>query len=444
MNKKIIFLIGVLIILILILIINLDSSRKIARKYLPSKTKNTIKEIVLGKDTINKLNELQNLKTKNHLKKHYNENELPNTQFLKLNYKEIELKKLSLNKQVLENYDRSIHSKSSFFLEQFNDNLIIVSETGEVFFIKKAVINENENFDLLKIHSNINQIKIQILDALVINDDLFISHSKYKSEKCNSLNISKAKINQKKLIFESFFETKDCQPKFFAGRMYEFKHNEKDGLLLTSDIWGVTLINENERKEKTLLAQEDNSSFGKILFIDMESNSKIFSKGHRAPQGLLVVDNKFIISTEHGPRGGDEINLIKFGNNYGWPISSYGDLYPYQKKTDKKFEYLKNHELNGFVEPIYSFVPSIGISQIIEVPDDFSEFWKNNFLLSSLNGSSLHRLQFDKNFTKLLFNEKIFIGKRIRDIIYVKEFKTFILSMDAEEGYLGFLNSKLN
>ena len=162
MNKKIIFLIGVLIILILILIINLDSSRKIARKYLPSKTKNTIKEIVLGKDTINKLNELQNLKTKNHLKKHYNENELPNTQFLKLNYKEIELKKLSLNKQVLENYDRSIHSKSSFFLEQFNDNLIIVSETGEVFFIKKAVINENENFDLLKIHSNINQIKIQI------------------------------------------------------------------------------------------------------------------------------------------------------------------------------------------------------------------------------------------------------------------------------------------
>ena len=50
--------------------------------------------------------------------------------------------------------------------------------------------------------------------------------------------------------------------------------------------------------------------------------------GHRNPQGLLVFDN-IVLSTEHGPRGGDEINKIMFGKNYGWPISSYGKIWKY-------------------------------------------------------------------------------------------------------------------
>ena len=55
-------------------------------------------------------------------------------------------------------------------------------------------------------------------------------------------------------------------------------------------------------------------------------NKKIFSYGHRAPQGLFTEGN-LILSTEHGPKGGDEINKIEFNKNYGWPIASYGDYY---------------------------------------------------------------------------------------------------------------------
>ena len=73
------------------------------------------------------------------------------------------------------------------------------------------------------------------------------------------------------------------------------------------------------------------SIFGKILEIDLNTKEDtIFSSGHRNPQGLEIFlqnGNKILLSTEHGPQGGDEINNIKFNKNYGWPISSYGALH---------------------------------------------------------------------------------------------------------------------
>ena len=60
---------------------------------------------------------------------------------------------------------------------------------------------------------------------------------------------------------------------------------------------------------------------------------EIFSLGHRTPQGLVVYDNN-IIATEHGPKGGDEINKIEYKKNYGWPIVSYGSLYGHQMEEE--------------------------------------------------------------------------------------------------------------
>ena len=87
----------------------------------------------------------------------------------------------------------------------------------------------------------------------------------------------------------------------------------------------------------------------KIIFVDIETKEVTqISKGHRNPQGLAVKEN-IILSTEHGPRGGDEINKIIYGKNYGWPISSYG--LPY--KNEKNVKFYKSHKDRGFEEPIY-------------------------------------------------------------------------------------------
>ena len=213
---------------------------------------------------------------------------------------------------------------------------------------------------------------------------------------------------------------------------------------MTVDVDGAYLQDAKLRDKAQERAQDPDSIFGKIIFVDFETKKhEIFSLGHRTPQGLLVYNNN-IIATEHGPKGGDEINKIEYKKNYGWPIVSYGDLYGHQIEEDfdgTNYYYLKKHLKNGFEEPIFSFVPSIGMSQIIHVPDSFSKKWQNNFLVTSLNGGSIYRVLFDENFSKLIYLEKIFIGDRIRDIEYSKELNTFILAMEGNGGSIGILKN---
>ena len=237
----------------------------------------------------------------------------------------------------------------------------------------------------------------------------------------SSYHIFVTKINFENLIFKNFFKSKSCGVRLNAGKMKIFNHNGSLGLLAT--VGGENL---NEASNKP---QDIESDIGKIIFIDFEKKEKIiYSLGHRNPQGLFV-ENDLIIATEHGPRGGDEINKIVYGKNYGWPIASYGMSYDHIIKN-KNRKYLKSHSKNNFIEPIYSFVPSIGISEIIKIPEKFSKNWQNNFLLASLNGGSLYRINFNSTFDKIIFKEKIFINRRIRDLKYVDEYNVIILALE--------------
>ena len=156
----------------------------------------------------------------------------------------------------------------------------------------------------------------------------------------------------------------------------------------------------------------------------------------------MTINNGIIISTEPGAYGGDEINKIIFNKNYGFPVSSYGDQYDFDEILDQRADYSfkKSHREYNFQEPIFSFVPSIGISEIIKIPDSFSKYWLNNYLVSSLNGRSLYRIKFDEKFSKILFLEKIYIGERIRDIKFLKKNNSLILALE-ESGSIGILKS---
>ena len=177
---------------------------------------------------------------------------------------------------------------------------------------------------------------------------------------------------------------------------------------------------------------------GKILIFNFNKDKPmILSKGHRNILGLLSIDGK-LISTENGPKGGDEINLIEPGKNYGWPLASYGEKYK-SIDTNELF-YLKSHSKFDFEEPIYSFVPSIGISEIIKLDNSFSRFWEDNYLVGSLNSRHIYRLKFDKKIKKILYMERIYIGDRIRDLKYSKKFNIILLALE-ETGSIGILSS---
>ena len=161
------------------------------------------------------------------------------------------------------------------------------------------------------------------------------------------------------------------------------------------------------------LAQNDKSLFGKIIAIEKNNLDeiianetiniipKIFTKGHRNPQGLTKIGD-FLFSVEHGPRGGDELNKIIKDKNYGWPEVSYGTKYLYDKNDQS---YQISHEANLFEEPLFALVPSIGISAVNNCPIKLNQYYKKPCLMAlSLYGNELRP---GRSIIIYLLNEKM-------------------------------------
>ncbi len=417
MKKKLIFLTTIFVIL-LIIILNLDIIRSTIVQRLNEQQKQSIREIFFGKGEAQLFQ-----KYKLYGKMNYNQNVLPETHYMDLNFYEKDLSDFNFELSISKWNPGSVQ----FFLENYKDNVLLADSGGNFFYINRDSLSQNKKINFKKIDTNFKfENKIgSIRDLHVYKNKIFVSYSDFLDD-CTKINIVVSDIDQT-LEFENFFKSEDCSPEFDAGRINYFNHNGIDGILVTTDT-------ELDGKR----AQDIDSSFGKILFIDFENKkSKIFSMGHRTPQGLYVEGNT-ILAAEHGPRGGDEINKIKFNGNYGWPIVSYGEPYYFEEFYDKdisskNFFYKKNHSKENFIEPIYAFVPSIGINQIIKIPNNFSEFWANNYIITSLNGRSIYRAILSEDNNKVISMEKIFIGKRIRDIIYYKENNIFILSLEGKK-----------
>ena len=136
----------------------------------------------------------------------------------------------------------------------------------------------------------------------------------------------------------------------------------------------------------------------------------IFSYGHRNPQGLtLNPQTGDIWETEHGPKGGDEINIISKGENYGWPTYSIGINYNGTTVSN-------DHKAEGIKEPIFTWTPSIGVCGITFINSDNFKSWKGNFLATGLAGQKLYRFVIKDN---KVVEENIWMEKmgRFRNVI---------------------------
>lgn len=163
------------------------------------------------------------------------------------------------------------------------------------------------------------------------------------------------------------------------------------------------------------VSQDPNSSFGKIIEIDIKTGSKrVVSLGHRNPEGLLKTKGGALFSTEHGPKGGDELNSIVQGANYGWPNVSLGTEYASYDFAGN----VKTGDHSGYTLPLFSWLPSIAVSNLIEI-HGFDSRWDGDILVGSLKALSLFRLRL--NGTRVLYSEPIWIGQRIRDLAQLKD-----------------------
>ena len=347
----------------------------------------------------------------------YNVKFLPETQYLNLN---LSKKKINFNKS----------NRYRFYVDQYIDDLLFVTEKGEV--LKSSInelLNNKEEINTIELKTNnligVEESELRILDSLIIENKLYLSKTSLKNN-CKTLSIIYSEISDE-INFKTFKEFNECEKiGIDAGRIQEYNFNSKRGILLSAT--------DSDKDTPDNNAQDDNSIFGKIIFINLEDGAhEIFSKGHRHPQGLAVKED-IIISTEHGPRGGDEINKILYKSNYGWPQASYGYSY-----YTKDLVYKKSHEKFNFEEPLFVFLPSIGISELIILPNDFDALWNNNLIVSSLNDRSIYRVKFqNEDFNKVLYTEKIYIGERIRDIKYLKKNNLIIMALERT-GSIGIL-----
>jgi len=184
-------------------------------------------------------------------------------------------------------------------------------------------------------------------------------------------------------------------------------------------------IGERSVLETRPLAQSVSSSLGKVVRITTSGDPapgnpvftgsgalpELYSSGHRNPQGLAIhPETGELWESEHGPQGGDEINRIRPGINYGWPVITYGEEYTGAVIGDAI------QQKEGMEQPVYYWDPVISPSGMTFYRGNNMPEWKNNLFVSSLSGKHIARLIIQNNSVvgeeRLLESE----GERFRDI----------------------------
>lgn len=183
-------------------------------------------------------------------------------------------------------------------------------------------------------------------------------------------------------------------------------------------------------------AQVKSSDMGKILRLtdtgNVPSNNPfasantfseqaIYSMGHRNPQGLIVLPNNQVIAHEHGPAGGDEINIIEAALNYGWPVITQGKDYIGSLITPFT-------EYAGMQQPVVNWTPSIAPSGMVYYDANTIQAFANRLLITSLKFKQLHSLAIKDG---KIEDEIVFFADsqyRMRDIASSKNGRVFILS----------------
>lgn len=346
-------------------------------------------------------------------------------------------------------YQRS-GGKSVGYLESYGDNLIYVHGSGFISYVKKNdLILGNFKFNLIE--SNFRDVVNNKFlyqrdedfeygwsdwwestrDVIIINDKIYVSFVNEKSKDCVNVEILSAEFNYQYLDFDYFFTNDDCVMRtdfpYYNGMV-------AGGKLVNYENTHIYLSTGDFRDWTK--AQDDNSYLGKVISINLNNGQyKVISKGHRNPQGLAITKNSnFLIETEHGPVGGDEINLIEIdkSQNFGWPISSYGKhWYP------EDYEYLNgiatlhsSHEDYGMREPLFyqyvGFFGGIGISDV-----EINHFKNNDsFFVTTLYGRQIFEIDVNILENKMETFTRYKVTERIRDIEYDPENDVYFLILE--------------
>lgn len=274
---------------------------------------------------------------------------------------------------------------------------------------------ENETLQslgrVIKSNERLNDSRFAITDIAVLEEQekvisLLISFPQYSQKnRCVSLVLYKYDLKLAPTVSvirgKQWFKSSPCVPisavQHAAGRIEVI---DKKNVYLTTGDQGFPKI--GDRKARGTL--------GSIYKVSSSAFERV-SQGHRNPQGVQLIGKDLYIS-EHGPRGGDEINLIDLGRDYGWPFVTYGQ--PYGSGDYVRPSKTGTHE--GFTKPLYYWVPSVAPTELILLPDDPRwGSWSGQLVMGTLRENALIFLQLmSKREVGQVAN--VNVGERIRDL----------------------------
>ncbi|GAA0563072.1 PQQ-dependent sugar dehydrogenase [Rheinheimera aquimaris] len=273
-----------------------------------------------------------------------------------------------------------------------------------------------------------------LLDVILAKDfssskQIYFSFSEPGGGK-NSTAVAKATLNDASLS--------NVEVIFSQAPKYDSRHHFGSRLVL--DNAGKLFITTGDRGSERDQAQKLDNHLGKVIRINTDGSvpednpyvskdgakAEIWSYGHRNMQGAALHPQTGQLWThEHGPQGGDEINIAQPGKNYGWPLITYGEEYGggVIGKTAQQ----------GLEQPLHYWVPSIAPSGMAFYTADMFPYWQQNLFVGSLKFGQLVRLELDGN--KVTHEERIMIGQRIRDVEQGPDGFLYILT-DSSDGEL--------
>lgn len=251
------------------------------------------------------------------------------------------------------------------------NRVIYTTQKGEIFIYNNLTKKKDQ-----LIH-DIKNIKFKgqggLLDIINFKDNIYVTFSESTSDGSRT-SLAKAKFNDKKLNFKVIFTSK--------SESNNNNHHYGSRILIHNDSLFLTIGDRGERDK----AQDLSFHNGKVINISLEgetlkSNSPIYSLGHRNPQGIAIFEGK-IFNGEFGPQGGDEINLLKAGSNYGWPKVTFGEEYGGGKIGKSK----------GYTMPSIYWHPSLSFSGINFYTGNKISKWSGHLFLSCLGTNHLRRV----------------------------------------------------
>jgi aldose sugar dehydrogenase len=301
-----------------------------------------------------------------------------------------------------------------------NGDMLFNERKGKLYLFSKGTTTDITGLPKIAASNQGGFLDIKVHPKYAKNGWVYISYSAAEDGATN-LSLSRFKIKGNEIInLETIFKTSATNKwRGHYGSRIEFDKNDK--LYLSIGEGGSTSRGGKESANQN--AQNLKEAWGKLLRMNDDGTvpndnpilpgytkpTIIWSYGHRNPQGLIMNQaTQELYELEHGPKGGDEINLVKKGGNYGWPWISYGVNYDGVIVSESP-------KMEGMIDPIHAYIPSIGTCGLAFVKSEKFSSWNGNLLVGGLAGQYLSRVVLKDN--QFVSEHKLFekIG-RIRNV----------------------------